>query len=331
MDIWDKVLQARPEYADKLVAMLDSEEPRYLDVAAALRYISGGTVTCIRQYLQITDRDSPYWYYSRDEKALVGSPHRPWKPIPRHKSSQNLMRVLQNPGLHTVIAGLGREGKEVTPELWRILTKFEPLRTAQEEARERLILAPRVYEFGFINDFAKDVRRLLVGCMQACGATRGLTVEFVQGGSLRLDLITATPGKVLVHDKWLWGSSAEAELALPPGYNRRHTLPSLAVRKLFTQLIRSLPADYFKDHDTTMTIETKRECEESKVHCLLSDNDFMMRNTRLEMSSLPCSLVLRTDGECGWAKDGDSITVHCHDANRCGDMRMVATRDDFCK
>lgn len=163
--------------------------------------------------------------------------------------------------------------------------------------------------------------------MRACPATSDLTVQFVKGGVLRLNAVSQpTPNNSTCMRS---GCSVPAQRRSSPSRKATTsaTLSSLAVRKLFVQLLRATPADRFDKTDTSKAIEIKRECEESRAYSQLSDVQSMMRNTRLELSPRAFSLSLHTVGECGWAKDGDDIELQCHDKNGC-DMEDLSTTSD---
>lgn len=161
----------------------------------------------------------------------------------------------------------------MTDHLWRVLNKFEPLRTAEKESRLRLGQAPYVDDASFDRGFAKDVRHHLLECMQACPAMRGITVQFVHGGNLRCDLILSPEEqRVRVHDKWLTEPDAKEGLSLPQGYGHSVSLPVLVVMELFTQILGQIPDERFDDDGISTTADQKRKCQKYKIYSQLMEH-----------------------------------------------------------
>lgn len=156
----------------------------------------------------------------------------------------------------------------MTDLYWAILRGYGLVRTAEEEEQRRFTAAlptavPRT-------TFATGMKSFLSYCFQTCPQTKGMSISFVNAGTLRLDVFFSQEKRLFqIHDRWLTDKGAIRELGLshdiPEEYILYHT-----VRKLFADALEQVPIDLFQADDSE-TPESRKKVEVSRADLFLLD------------------------------------------------------------
>jgi hypothetical protein len=288
--IWSQVLAEKPEMVQELSDMLNTDDPKYADVAGA-KSMSFEMASQLMEYI-CGDEFPGKWYFCEGDK---------------------------DPRLEYIIEGLGCEAVQLTKTFWNSLREYGLIRTAEEEECRRFTAAPPVAATG--TAFAKSVRRLLRACMRACPQTKDMDISFVQAGQLHLQLFFSADERLIrVHGRWLSVDGANMEMGLADDLVEVDILYH-TVKRLFADTLEQLPRESFVDEeDHARTAEWRRKLEISRAeqrlmsHLRIGDPDITVQDQD-------------EPGLCAtWVEDprwnhNTTVEIQCHRASRCSYLR----------
>ena len=164
-----------------------------------------------------------------------------------------------------------------------------------------------------------SVCRLLKNCMQSCRRTAGVTLRFVQAGSLHLPLyFLQTRNELLIHDRWLNVYSVMEELGLSEAAFEHDTVFH-AVERLFTSAMDQLPSEALLEGEDSRTIEWKK----SRDILIARQNlltYFRMASLDVGINAAGREIRLTWPFDSRWSADA-CVSVQCHQNSRCAQLR----------
>ncbi|KAK4226536.1 hypothetical protein QBC38DRAFT_444573 [Podospora fimiseda] len=230
--IWVKALGVRPALVEELSSMLNAPYRDYADVYRAESMVDRETAENLKAYL-CGRKFGGKWYYSDSEKTTSAN-----------------QATVQNPRLTQTIKGLGYTPAYISPVYWKVLRRYDLVRTTAEEERRRFMNAQPVASQVFGTDFAGLICRLLSACLRSCPVTEKVNVRFVRAGKLKLKSYLSKPetdsGTLTVHEQWLTYEDALKELGLPEDESNINDGVFHAVKTLFEDALAQIPDERFE-------------------------------------------------------------------------------------
>ena len=200
--------------------------------------------------------------------------------------------------------------------LWRILSKYGFIRTAEEEEKRRFLAAEVVVVPQ--TDFGKSVHRLLRACMNTCPPVQNMDFEFVNAGDLQLYSYYHEPQSLLkLHDRWLEIDSAVVDLGLPTNLEAPDVVFH-AVKRLFCEALNRLKSNAFNDSSRSLSWHRQREG-------MLADQR-ILRYMRINWAvDFHRSMADSSTLVVHWGACDEPVNLQLHDHSRCSSLRQCLT------
>lgn len=215
----------------------------------------------------------------------------------------------KNLRLSKIIEGFGRQGFQLTDAYWKVLKRFNFVRTADDEQRKRFLNSTPALVPG--DAFPHDVNRLLQTCLRGCTQTARIVLQFVVAGQLEMDTYYVESENVFkVHDKWLVKENIMEELGLAD-HVAEIDIVFHVVQRLFSELMDQLPEKASQQNDPVLSKFLKRQtaniCSQRLLEYVRTKSSIMLERSPFE----PNALILNW----GWISASgvnDSVVVQLH-------------------
>lgn len=239
--------------------------------------------------------------------------------------------------IRPTISGFGKEPKKLTDTYWSLLESHWGLglATVDAEVRRRFQLSRPVQVLPTTR-FAEEFVSQLRTCLKACRTTQHIDVRFVEAGALHVQyLFEAKENLLVIHENWLSAAHAVKELGIDEGSETGWVpddeglhVSAHASYALFEYLLMQFGKDDIVTDIVGKPLDWHRKKELMTVSQRLLTTQLMMRKLRLEPGPGSATLSWDFDMGSGWARVGDEIELHVHEADGCAHLRSLRLSRD---